>query len=91
MEQHMNGMATRPHLIGMAVTAGIAGVGLLAWGVPAGAATGWAVVLACPLMMIGMMAFMVGRRGRHHTGGRSAEARHATEEQPISLPAEEGR
>ena len=36
--KHTNGMATRPHLIGMAVTAGVVGLGPLAWGVSAGGA-----------------------------------------------------
>lgn len=89
--KHMNGTATRSHLIGMAVTAGVVGLGLLAWGVPAGAAAGWAVALACPLMMIGMMAFMVVGRKRHHTGNGTDEARQATEERPISLTVGEGR
>lgn len=85
------GTATRPHLIGMAVTAGVVGLGLLAWGVPAGAAAGWAVALTCPLTMIAMMTFMVGGRERHHTGNGTDEAGQATEERRVSQTAGEGR
>lgn len=42
-------------------------------------------------MMIGMMAFMVVGRERHHTGNGTDEARQATEERPISLTVGEGR
>lgn len=59
------------HLKGMTIAGGgLLGVLLLS-GVPFGRALGYAASLACPLIMVGMMA-MMGRGHKGHTGHSSS-------------------
>lgn len=59
------------HLKGMAVVGGGLFAVLLLAGVPFGRALGYAASLACPLMMVGMMA-MMGRGHKSHPSHSSS-------------------
>ena len=68
----------KSHLKHMAVGAVVVLAVLLVAGVPFERAAGWALALACPLMMVGMM-LMMGRHGASgSTTGTSEHAHGAT-------------
>jgi choline-glycine betaine transporter len=71
-----------PVLIGAAAVAAV----LVAFGAPLAALLPFAVVLACPLMMIFMMKGMAGRhsRGEDHTGHGCEHDPTRTAEPPVS-------
>ncbi len=69
------------HLKHMAVGAAVLLAGLLAFGVPLSTALQYAVVLSCPLMMIGMMLFM------NHGNGHSCAGSHDGHSEDLPRPS----
>ena len=77
------------HLKGMAVITGGAFVVLLLLGKSAGEAFSYALVLACPLMMVGMM--FGGHRGNEDDAGHDGHAGHSgTKDPEADLGARQG-
>lgn len=74
MQGHSHG--GRTHLIGMVGIAAVVLVGLMATGRSFGQALPLAAVLACPIMMIGMM-FMMSKGEEHGAGDKDAHAHDA--------------
>lgn len=77
------------HLKHMAIGGGAILVVLLLFGVGFREALPWAFLLACPLMMVGMMFMM----NRNHGVGATGEHEHSAHCAPTSAqtPAEAGR
>ncbi|SDL12271.1 Protein of unknown function [Tessaracoccus oleiagri] len=67
-------MSHKGHLKWMAILAGALFLVMLALGKPVSEAFSYAVVLACPLMMVGMMF------GGHGHAGHGGHAAHDTQE-----------
>lgn len=61
-----------PWLLGAAIVAAL----LIAFGVPFASLAPFAVVLACPLMMIFMMRGMAGMHGNHYANRRTEPPPH---------------
>jgi hypothetical protein len=77
------------HLKHMLIGGGALLIGLLAFGVPLGTALQYAIVLACPLMMIVMMAMMGRAHGGHERGGRDqmqTDVEKVADDDAVRLP-----
>lgn len=76
----------KSHLVGMLAVGAVVLIVLLAAGRSFGEALPLAAVLACPLMMIGMM-FMMGRggngRGGHGAAGHDSSCHVEADDRPI--------
>lgn len=81
MQGHDHG--GKSHLFGMLAIGALVLVGLLAAGRSVGEALPLAALLACPLMMIGMMYMMRGSGGNNHQHDDTSgdRTRRATDEQ----------
>jgi hypothetical protein len=70
----------KKHMIQMVAVGGIVLAGLVTFGVPFSTALRFAVVLACPLMMMWMMTTM------NHSGGHSAHDHGAGDPDEAARP-----